>query len=232
MGRKKIDKIDLAAAPEGVDLGVLNMTETTGYSQVVTEFPYGDLPGSIAVKDEDEPGVPFEDIVNPPLRIGIFADRGASIPSKATPGSAAFDLAACLAAGDEVTAMYSLGPSTLRVRKDNKLYIPAGYRVLVPTGLFMDIPDFTMVNIYPRSGTSFKKGLMLTNSVAVIDSDYVQEVFVSITNNSGVTQTIEHGERIAQGILIHLGLQNGIVALTLPPQPKTTRKGGFGSTGA
>ncbi len=214
MGRKKTESTELA--PEGVDLGVLDMTETTGYGQVVA-----DLPG-----DQQS----FDDTFPP--RLKVFAARGASAPTRATPGSAAFDLAACLNVGDEVTAMYSLGPSTLRVRKDNKLYIPAGYRVLVPTGIFMDIPEFTMVNIYPRSGTSFKKGLILTNSVAIIDSDYVQEVFVSITNNSGVTQTIENGERIAQFVLTHLSGQDDIISLTLPPQPKTTRKGGFGSTGA
>ena len=212
MARKKTDT-DFDVAPEGVDLGELNMTETTGYSQVVE--------GSF---------VPLTDVSDQKLK--AFATRGATLPKRSTPGSAAFDLAACLKQGDEVKAMYHLGEVTLRVRGNDTLHIPAGYRVLVPTGIFMDIPNFTMVNIFARSGTSFKKGLILTNGVAIIDSDYVQELFVSITNNSGCTQTITNGERIAQFVHTHLDSFDDIVSLNVAPSPKTSRAGGFGSTGA
>lgn len=205
---------------EGMDLGEVNMTPVIKTEELAAHLE------SIAVPFQIEDPVDFA-----PPQLKIFAARGATVPKKATKGSAGADISACLAPGDVVKAMSHLGETVLTVRKDGTLVIPAGYRVLVPTGLFMDIPNFTMVQIYPRSGTSFKKGLILTNSVAVIDSDYVEEVFVSLTNVSGQNQTITMGERIAQIVLVYLDSYEDIVALPLPPQRKTERAGGFGSTG-
>lgn len=103
-------------------------------------------------------------------------------------------------------------------------------RVLVPTGLYMDIPEKHCVKLYVRSGISFKRGLILTNGTGIVDADYVEEVFISLTNNTNAVVEIHHGERIAQGELVEK-LEYQITELQARPSPKTQRTGGFGSTG-
>ena len=102
--------------------------------------------------------------------------------------------------------------------------------MLIPTGLVFDIPTGYCLEVYPRSGTSFKLGLGLSNSVGMIDSDYTEELFVSIINHSNVTQVVSHGERIAQAKLVPL-VPTEIKEVKSKPKQKTSRTGGFGSTG-
>jgi dUTP pyrophosphatase len=108
--------------------------------------------------------------------------------------------------------------------------IMPGDRVLVPTGLIFDIPEGYSVRIHPRSGLSYKQGLVLANLEAVIDSDYIQETFVLLTNNSEVEQDITNGDRIAQGELVKKE-EYILWQIMEAPTQKTDRVGGLGSTG-
>lgn len=108
--------------------------------------------------------------------------------------------------------------------------IPPEWRMLIPTGLILDIPENHCVKIYPRSGLSTKKGLNLINSVGIIDSDYVQQLMIPLYNNSQERLRIYSGDRIAQGELVQQ-MQANITYIEERPTTKTDRSGGFGSTG-
>jgi len=108
--------------------------------------------------------------------------------------------------------------------------IPPYSRVLVPTGLIFDIPEGYSVRIHARSGLATKGGLTMSNAEGIVDSDYINEVFISVYNISDVYLKINHGDRIAQGELVSL-LRYDIEATNDEILQKTDRKGGFGSTG-
>jgi dUTP pyrophosphatase len=117
-----------------------------------------------------------------------------------------------------------------RVYSNGKLTLSPGDRLLVPTGLIMDIPEGYSVRIHARSGLSLKSGLVLANAEGVVDSDYVEEVFVMLFNISQNAITISEGDRIAQAELVR-NVEYTIEATPARPIPKTNRTGGFGSTG-
>ncbi len=74
-------------------------------------------------------------------------------------------------------------------------------RKLIPTGLYIALPQGFEAQIRPRSGLAIKRGLSLINTPGTIDSDYRGEVMVPIVNLSTEEQTITDGERIAQMIV-------------------------------
>ena len=71
-------------------------------------------------------------------------------------------------------------------------------RKLIPTGIFLELPDGIEVQIRPRSGLAIKQGLTLLNSPGTIDSDYRGEIKIILINLSNETQLIKPGDRIAQ----------------------------------
>ena len=96
--------------------------------------------------------------------------------------------------------------------------------------LYPDKGNLNFLGIYPRSGLASKKGLRPANCVGVVDSDYRGEIFVALHNDSNEEKTIEHEERIAQGILQFYMAQDFVEVDELD---ETNRgKGGFGSTGS
>ena len=107
---------------------------------------------------------------------------------------------------------------------------PPWARALIPTGIVFNIPNSYSVRLHPRSGLAFKRGISLSNCEGVIDSDYVEEVFVSIINFSKNAVRIKHGERIAQAEMIR-SLFWSVKETSTRPGIKTERIGGFGSTG-
>jgi dUTP pyrophosphatase len=115
-----------------------------------------------------------------PLNIEIINKSKHPLPEYQTSGSAGLDLRA------ELTAPVSLEPLE---------------RKLIPTGLFIALPEGYEAQIRPRSGLSFKRGLTLVNAVGTIDSDYRGELMIPLINLSKEVQTIEDGERIAQMII-------------------------------
>jgi dUTP pyrophosphatase len=124
-----------------------------------------------------------------------------------TAGAAAFDLAAA-----------------------EDLEVPAGAIRLVRTGLVIHVPDGYFLAIIARSSTPVKRGLILANSVGVIDSDYcgpTDEIKIQLLNVTETPVAVRSGDRLAQGILL--------------PAPRVEweetevaagqSRGGFGSTG-
>jgi dUTP pyrophosphatase len=112
----------------------------------------------------------------------------------------------------------------------NYIEIPSEWRVMIPTGLILDIPEYHCIKIYSRSGLSTKKGLNLINSVGIIDSDYVEQLYIPIYNNSQSKARIYNGDRIAQGKLEILESAQ-YTYINERPTRKSDRDGGFGSTG-
>lgn len=103
-------------------------------------------------------------------------------------------------------------------------------RTLVPTGLFIELPQGYEAQIRPRSGLAAKRGLTLLNSPGTIDSDYRGEIKCIMVNLSNQAQTIEPGERIAQMVIAKF---EQIEWQAVESLEDTNRgSGGFGSTGA
>lgn len=164
-------------------------------------------------------------------KLEIFRTHNAvSLPAFATSQSACFDLA-FNSAGKSTYRLYNKNNGHVeRPFSEGRIHIMPGERVLIPTGLIMDIPEGYSVRVHARSGTSLKQGLVLVNSEGIIDSDYIDEVFVLITNISDNGQWINPGDRIAQAELVKQE-QYEIAEAPRKPFPKTNRNGGMGSTG-
>jgi len=111
------------------------------------------------------------------LKVRIINHSTNPLPAYATPGSSGMDLRANL------TASLTLAPLE---------------RMMVPTGLFLEIPHGYEAQVRPRSGLALKQGLTCLNSPGTIDADYRGELKVILINLSGQPQVIEHGDRIAQ----------------------------------
>ena len=97
----------------------------------------------------------------------------------------------------------------LRANLEKSIIIKPMERLLIPTGLFMEIPFGFEAQIRPRSGLAIKHGLSLINCVGTIDSDYRGEVKIPMINFGNENFTIEHGERVAQLVLAQHGIVNG-----------------------
>ena len=151
----------------------------------------------------------------------------------ATMGSSCFDLRAHFPSDGIDVKGYDAWSDSILPRPcspDIPLDISPGERVLVPTGLVLDIPFGHSVRLHPRSGLAVKKGISLANCVGVIDSDYVEPVYVAMVNLSQRVYNVYSGDRICQAELIFDQFYTFSV-LDERPERKTSRAGGFGSTG-
>lgn len=102
-------------------------------------------------------------------------------------------------------------------------------RKLVPTGLYMSLPQGYEAQIRPRSGLAIKRGLSLVNTPGTIDSDYRGEIMVPVINLSNEIQEIADGERIAQMVIAKYEQIGWLEVETLD---ETLRgAGGFGHSG-
>jgi dUTP pyrophosphatase len=106
-------------------------------------------------------------------------------------------------------------------------------RVLVPTGVYLEIPEGYEAQVRPRSGLALKKGLTVLNSPGTIDSDYRGEVGVVLINLSNYIQTIEPETRIAQIVFAKYSKATLIPVLMFDSDDSLNerRDKGFGSTG-
>ena len=107
--------------------------------------------------------------------------------------------------------------------------IEPGKTVFIPTGIAMAVPEGCAGLIYARSSMGAKRGLAPANKVGVIDSDYRGEVMVALHNHGMESQTVCHGERIAQ--LVITPVLTPIYQEVEELSDTQRAAGGFGSTG-
>lgn len=142
-------------------------------------------------------------------------------PKYESKGSAGFDLRAHLYADCGLT-----------FEADGSFVLKAGKRAKVPTGLKFVIPQGYEVQIRPRSGLAFKKGISLTNTPGTIDSDYRGEIQILMINHGEEDFVINNGERICQAVLAPVYQASFVEINEMPTEVDNERgAGGFGSTG-
>jgi dUTP pyrophosphatase len=142
------------------------------------------------------------------LKIKIINQSAHPLPRYETIGSAGMDLRANIDA-----------PITLQPLE----------RAMIPTGLFMELPQGFEAQVRPRSGLAAKRGLTMLNSPGTIDSDYRGEIKCIVVNLSNDDQIIEPGERIAQMVIAKFERIEWEPVTSLDDSERGA--GGFGSTG-
>lgn len=159
------------------------------------------------------------------------------LPEKATSYAACADIRAYLKTDNaDVKGFFSNNHSFNRPIQNNRIVIDPKERVMIPTGLILDIPQGYRVDFYPRSGLSLKFGVNLINCIGIVDSDYTDECFVLLHNTSDQRFIIEDGERIAQIALVKVEdfvfQPINMTKEELKVFKASNRTGGFGSTGS
>lgn len=135
-------------------------------------------------------------------------DKTLPLPAYQTKGSVGFDLSSRT---DMKVASHSLA--------------------LIPTNLVVKVPEGYMLLVVPRSSTPKKKGLLIPHGIGVIDQDYCgekDEVLFQVYNFTDAEVSIARGERIAQGILVKVGIAEFVETDTAHSE---SSRGGIGSTG-
>ena len=142
------------------------------------------------------------------LQVKIVNKSGNELPSYETSGSAGLDLRANLA--------QSVG-------------LFPGQRKLIPTGLFIELPEGYEAQIRPRSGLALKYGVTVLNSPGTIDADYRGEIMVNLINHGSERFIIENSMRIAQMVISKI---EHVAFLSVESLDDTERgAGGHGHTG-
>lgn len=142
------------------------------------------------------------------VKINLTAKEGATFPLYKTYGAAGADVCACIS---------------------EKIVLKKGERILVPTGLFFEIPEGFEIQVRPRSGLAFKNGITVLNTPGTIDSDYRGELKVLLANFGDDDFEIKNGDRIAQIIVAPVTLGDFVQVESLSETERGS--GGFGSTG-
>lgn len=143
-----------------------------------------------------------------PVQVRIINRSKNPLPEYATSGSSGMDIRADL---------------------EHPITIQPSERMLVPTGIFLEIPNGYEVQIRPRSGLAIKQGITCLNTPGTIDADYRGEVKVILINLSQEEQVIQPGDRIAQMVLQQVEKIELVVSENLNESERGS--GGFGSTG-
>jgi dUTP pyrophosphatase len=140
------------------------------------------------------------------MKVKIRRLADAALPCRQTPGSAGFDLCS-----------------------NEELVIPAHGFGSVGTGLAIELPEKTEVQVRPRSGLAAKHGIGVLNSPGTIDSDYRGEIRVILFNASDTNYQVRRGDRIAQLVF---GVLADVELVEAASLSQTSRgRGGFGHTG-
>lgn len=142
------------------------------------------------------------------MNVKIVNQSPFQLPEYATVGSAGMDLRANLKA---------------------TVQLPPLERMVIPTGLYIELPQGYEAQIRPRSGLALKKGLSIPNAPGTIDSDYRGEIGVIVVNLSNQVIDIEPGERIAQMVIAAYQQISWDPVDSLSDSDRGT--GGYGSTG-
>jgi dUTP pyrophosphatase len=117
----------------------------------------------------------------------------------------------------------------IRANLDEPLLLTPLQRAMVPTGLFIELPQGYEAQIRPRSGLAAKHGITLLNTPGTIDADYRGEIKIIMVNLSGQDFLVNPGERIAQMIISQYEKIDWQPVETLTESERGA--GGFGSTG-
>ncbi len=141
------------------------------------------------------------------------ADRAIPLPQYRSKGAAGADIRANLPSGSRTKGL-TLSPME---------------RLVVPTGLRIEIPDGFEIQLRPRSGLALDHGITLCNSPGTIDADFRGPVGVLLVNLGERPFTVRHGDRIAQMVVAPV-VRVGFVASDMRIQTERGM-GGFGSTG-
>lgn len=117
----------------------------------------------------------------------------------------------------------------LRANLDREITLKPLERALIPTGLFVEIPEGYEAQIRPRSGLAIRHGITLLNSPGTIDADYRGEIRIILVNLSGEEYTVKDGDRIAQMVIAGHKTIRWIAVEELNRSNRGA--GGFGHTG-
>lgn len=142
------------------------------------------------------------------IQVKIINQSSNPLPAYETVGSAGMDIRANLGSSIQLQPLQ---------------------RALVPTGLFIELPEGYEAQVRPRSGLAIKHGITCLNSPGTVDSDYRGELKVILINLSAETQTINHGERIAQLVVKQVEQAEWSEVGTIDETQRGA--GGFGHTG-
>lgn len=117
----------------------------------------------------------------------------------------------------------------LHANLDQSISMAPGAREIIPTGLFIELPEGYEAQIRPRSGLAFKHGITVLNSPGTIDADYRGEIKVLLINHGNEPFTIQNGERIAQMVIAQF---TSVIWEESELLNQTERgEGGYGSSG-
>jgi len=143
-----------------------------------------------------------------PVSIKIINRSSNPLPEYATSGASGMDLRAALGEPVELQPLQ---------------------RELIPTGIFIELPEGYEAQIRPRSGLAVKQGITCLNTPGTIDADYRGEVKVILINLSNEKQVIHPGDRIAQMVLQQVEKVNWVKVEAI--NETSRNEGGFGHTG-
>ena len=115
----------------------------------------------------------------------------------------------------------------LHANIEESISLIPGARMLIPTGLFIELPKGYEAQVRPRSGLALKHGITVLNSPGTIDADYRGEIKVLLINHGQETFEIQNGERIAQMVVA----QHAVVQWANTLNVTERGDGGYGSTG-
>lgn len=151
------------------------------------------------------------------LQINFKNESNNPDPNFATSGSSGVDLRANLES-------LSFGGSVL---------VPSYKLVMIPTGIYVQIPENFEMQIRPRSGLAAKFGITVLNTPGTIDSDYRGEIVIILYNTGAIGDfVVNHGDRIAQGVVVPVIGANSVFFQKVNELNETKRNsGGFGHTG-
>lgn len=121
----------------------------------------------------------------------------------------------------------------IRANLESPIIIKPGKRQLIPTGLYFELPPNVELQVRSRSGLALKKGVVVLNSPGTVDNCYRGEVGVILINHGEEDFEVNHGDRIAQGVLAYVSAKNIMNLKEVKEINDNTNRGsnGYGSSG-
>lgn len=169
-------------------------------------------------------------------KVKVFNKSNNELPDYSTKYSAGFDIRVDLSRvlkKEDLKGRLEYVSFEINEKGSKTITLFPNGRVLIPTGLHVEIPGGYELQIRPRSGLSIKHGIMIVNSPGTIDSDFRGEINIIVYNSDPIYPfEILDGDRIAQGVLNKIEQINWVSVAHLEDLTDTERgEGGFGHTG-